>query len=102
MRVLATGELEFARHGSHRARLSSEYESAGQSLHMYVVARGEAENLPGSQSLHTSGPRLVLYVPATQPAHFFGLVPAHPALHPQSSLRTLPASEPDSGGHGSQ
>jgi len=99
MCVLATGELEFARHGSHRVRLSSEYESAGQSMH---VATGEVENLPGAHSSHTSVPRLVLYVPAWQPTHFFELVPVHPALHAQSSVRTLPVAEPDSGGHGSQ
>jgi len=99
MRVLATGELEFARHGSHRVRLSIEYVSAGQSMH---VAREEAENLPGAHSWHTPVPRLILYVPAAQRAHFFGLVPVHPALHAQSCMRTLPASEPDPGGHGSQ
>jgi len=102
MLVLATGDSEFAVHCSHRARLSSEYESAGQSVHVYVVAMEEPENLPGAHSLHTSVPRLILYVLATQPAHFFGLVPVHPALHAQSSMRPLPASEPDSGGHSSQ
>jgi len=84
MFVLPAADVKSARHDSHSERLRTEYESAAHSVHVYVDALVDPENLPASHSSHTSGPRLILYVPATQPAHFFGLVPVQPALHAQS------------------
>ena len=64
--LLATGEFEFAVHGTHKLLLIDEYDPASQSLQVSSIAPTFIELLPTAQRVHAAVPVVFLYVPAVQ------------------------------------
>jgi len=92
MLSLSVSEYEFAGHERHSDLSLAEYKPAVHSLHVSLDALTASEYFPGSQSVHTADPVVVLYLPATHAVQL-PFRPNQPALHTLDVMLALPAVE---------